>query len=113
MVRNISEPSYFGSGHVLSSKSVSEPCKQFCFSCKIYPKDERNFIEHNFRHFSKSLHQGSSTRIAHTGLQVCTRKSAVRTTVHKTFLTNKHRKIPINHTISVPDIQRYKGLANS
>ena len=86
-----SKPTYFGSDHVLNSQLVSEPCK-FCFCCKIDPKDERNFIEHSFRHFSKSLHQGSSTRIAHTGLQVCTRKSAVHSSVYTTFLIDKHRK---------------------
>ena len=109
MVRNVSESTYFRSGHLLNSKLVSEPCKQFCFCCKTDPKHDQNFIEHNFRHFSKNLHQCSYTRIVHT----CTRESVVHTTVHTTFLTNKHGKIPINHTISVPDIQRYKGLANS
>ena len=91
MVQNVSEPTYFGSGHVLNSKLVSEPCTQFCFCCKIDPKHDQNFIEHNFRHFLKTLHQGSYTRISHT----CTRESAVHTSVHTTFLTNKHRKIPI------------------
>ena len=42
---------YFGSGYVLNSKLVSEPCKQFCFCFKIDPKLGQNFIEHNFRHF--------------------------------------------------------------
>ena len=64
-MRNVSEPTYFGSGHVLNSKLVSEPCKQSVH--------DRNFTEHNFRHYFKTLHQGSYTRIAHT----CTRESAV------------------------------------
>ena len=64
MVQNVSEPTYFGSGHVLNSKLVSESFKQFCFCCKINHKHDRNFIEHNFRHFFKTLHQGSYTRIS-------------------------------------------------
>ena len=68
-----------GSAHVLNSKLlVSEPCKQFCFCCKIDPKHVKNFTEHNFRHFFKILHQGSHTRIAHTlnilqNLYICSR----------------------------------------
>ena len=88
MVQNVSEPTYFGSGHVLNSKLVSESCKQFCFCCKIDHKHDRNFIEHNFRHFLKTLHQSSYTGIAHT----CTCESVVHTSVYTTFLTNKHRK---------------------
>ena len=45
-------------------------------------------IEHKFRHFFKTLHQCSYTRMAHT----CTRESAVHTSAHTTFLTKKHRK---------------------
>ena len=93
MVRNVSKPTYFGSAHVLNSKLVSEPCKQFCFCCKIDPKYVQNFIEPNFRHFFKTLHQGSHTRIAHTC--TCTRgtrESAVQISVHTAFLNNKHRK---------------------
>ena len=51
MVRNVSKPTYIGSGHVLNSQLVSEPCKQFCFCRKIDPEHDQNFIEHNFRHF--------------------------------------------------------------
>ena len=60
MVRNVSKPTYMyiGSGHVLNSKLVSESCKQFFFCCKIDPKHDQNFIEHCFRHFFKTLHQG-------------------------------------------------------
>ena len=39
MVRNVSKPTYFGSGHVPNSKLVSG---------KIEPKYDQNFIEHNF-----------------------------------------------------------------
>ena len=72
MVRNVSKPTYLRSGHVLNSKLVLEPCKQFCICCKIYPKHDQHFIEHNFKHVFKTLHQDSYIRIA--------------------FLTNKHRK---------------------
>ena len=91
MVRNVGKPTYFGSVHVLNSKLLSEPCKQFCFSCKIDPKHDKNFIEHNFRHFLKLYIRDYYTRIegiAHT----CTRESAVHTSVYTTFLTDKHRK---------------------
>ena len=64
MVRNVSKPTYFGSGHVLNSKSVSESCKQLRVYCKINPKHGQNFEEHNFRDFLKTLHQGSYTRIS-------------------------------------------------
>ena len=46
---------YFGSGHVLNSKLVSEPCKKFCFCYKLDPKQYQNFIEH------KTLHQSLYT----------------------------------------------------
>ena len=29
MLQNISKPTFFGNGHVLNSKLVSEPCKKF------------------------------------------------------------------------------------
>ena len=41
MVQNVGKPTYFGSDHVLNSKLVSEPCKQFCFCCKIDPKHDQ------------------------------------------------------------------------
>ena len=69
----------------------SEPCK-FCFCCKIDPKHDRNFIEHNFRHFFKTVHLSSHTRIGHT----CTRESAVHASVHTTYLTNKCYHVPFN-----------------
>ena len=75
---NVSKLAYFGSGHVLNSELVSEPCKQFRFCSKIDPKHDQNFIEHNFRHFFKTLQKGSYTRIAHT----CTRESAVQYIQH-------------------------------
>ena len=82
MVRNVSKPTYIASGHVLNSKLVSEPCKQFCFCCKIDPKHDKNFIEQNFRQFFKNLHQGQGPScIANT----CTRESAVHTCVYTTF----------------------------
>ena len=77
MVRNVSKPS----AYVLNSKLVSEPCKLFCFCCKIDPKHVQNFIEHNFRHFLKILHQSSHTRITHTC--ACTRESAVHDHIYK------------------------------
>ena len=87
-MRNFSKPKYFGRGHVLNSKLVSEPCKQFCFCFKIDHKHGQNIIEHNFLQFFKTLHQGSYTHIVHT----CTRESTVHTGVHTTFLINEHRK---------------------
>ena len=42
MVQNVSKPTYFGSGHVLDSKLASEPCKQFCFGCRIDPEHDQN-----------------------------------------------------------------------
>ena len=78
MLRNVSKPTYTWSGHVLNSKLISEPCKQFCFCCKIDPKHDKNLIEYNFRHYIKTLHHGSYTRIAHT----CTLESAVHTCVY-------------------------------
>ena len=65
------------SGHVINSKLVTEPCKQFC-CCKIDPKHDQKFIEHNFRHFFKN----------------CTpvlRIPALHTSVYITFLTDKQR----------------------
>ena len=95
MVRNVSNPTYFWSGHVLNSKLVSETCKQFCFCCKIDPKHDQKIHRTQFYTLLKSY-----IRITHT----CTRESAVHT----------EKKIPINHTISVPDIKlKDKGLANS
>ena len=93
------------SGHVLNSKLVSEPCKQFCFGCRVDPEHDQNFIKHNFRHFFKTLHQGSYTHIAHTS----TRESAVHTSMHTAFRENTQNY----HTISVLNIQKHKGLANS
>ena len=54
-VRNVSEPTYLRRSHVLNSKLVLEPCKQFCFCCEIDPKHDQIFTEHNFRHFLKTL----------------------------------------------------------
>ena len=51
MVQNVNKPTYFGSGHVLNCKLVSEPSKQLRFCCKIDPKHDQNFIEHYFRPF--------------------------------------------------------------
>ena len=48
MVPNINKPNYFGSGHVLNSKLVLEPCKKFVIWYKLDPKYDKNFIEHNF-----------------------------------------------------------------
>ena len=77
MVRNFSKLTYFGSGHVLNSKLVSQPCKQLRFYCKIDPKHGQHFIEHNFRHFFKT--QSSYKRISRIAalvsrryIQVCT-----------------------------------------
>ena len=64
MVRSVSKPTYFGSGHVLNSELVSEPCKQFCFCYKLDPKHDQNFIEHNFRNCK--LYIKAHTRIEHT-----------------------------------------------
>ena len=50
MFQIVSKPAYFGSGHVLNSELVSEPCKQFCFCYKLDTKHDQNFIEHNFKH---------------------------------------------------------------
>ena len=111
MVQNVSKPTYFGSDHVLNSKLVSEPCKHFWVFCKIDPKHDQNFIEHILR-----LFENSTSGFIYTD---CTYRSAlvnrrsILVSVHTTFLINKHRKIPIIHTISVPDIQRHKGLAHS
>ena len=89
MVRNVSKPTYIGSGHVLNSQLESEPCKQFCFCRKIDPEHDKNFIEHYFRHFFRNSTSGFIyTRIAHT----CTRESAVHSSVYTTFLIDKHRK---------------------
>ena len=81
MVRNVSKPS----AYVLNSKLVSEPCKQFCLCCKIDPKHVQNFIEHNFRHFIRTLDQGSYIRIAHT----CTHELAVRTSVNTRCISDQ------------------------
>ena len=64
MVRNVSKPTYFGSGHMLNSKLVSKPCKQFCFRYKLDPNHDQNFIEHNFRHCK--LYIRVHTCITHT-----------------------------------------------
>ena len=64
MVRNVSKPTYFGSGHVLNSKLVSEPCKKLRFCCKIDPNHDQNFIEYNSRQFLKTIHHGLYTRLS-------------------------------------------------
>lgn len=48
MVGNVHKPTYFGGGNVLNSKSILEPWKQLCFSCKTHPNHDQNFIECNF-----------------------------------------------------------------
>ena len=65
---------------MLNSKLATDPCKQFCFYCKIDPKHDQNFKEDNFGHFFLNSASGFIyTYIAHT----CTRESAV--SVHTTF----------------------------
>ena len=37
MVRHVCKPTYFGTGHVLNSKLVSEPCKKYVFVINLIP----------------------------------------------------------------------------
>ena len=60
MVRNVSKPTYIGSGHVLNSQLESEPCKQFCFCRKIDPENDNIILDT----FLEILHQGSFIHVS-------------------------------------------------
>ena len=78
MVRNDTKPYYFGSGHVLNSKLVPEPCKQFWFCYKLDHMDENTIFD--------------TVNSTSEFIQVSRRRYIQ---VYTAFLTNKikHRKI--------------------
>ena len=76
------------------SNLVSEPCNQFCFCIKLYPKHVQNFIEH---------------------CKLYIRVHTCKISVHTAFLTKNHRKNTHKtraQFLCLPDMQRNKGLAN-
>ena len=75
MVRNVSKPTYFRSGHLLNSKLVSEPCKNM-------------FLLNTILNTVNST-SGFNTYRAYV------HESAVHRSVHTAFLSNKHGKIHI------------------
>ena len=63
MVGHVNKHTYYGSGHVLNSKLVFQPCLQFCFCYKLDPKHDKKFRKHNLIHCKLYIRVQRVTRI--------------------------------------------------